>query len=224
MEKISTYIIDKNNQFLIANKPAGIAAVSTDNDQLSFTELLSAYLKHEVYPVHRIDQPVSGLMLFAMSKASFKQLSLQLKAYTIERKYLTLVNKAPEQTTGRLIHYLRKSKKSKKSFAFNKPLHHTKIAELDYQVLQKGDNYSLLSIQLKTGRNHQIRTQLSAIGSHIKGDVKYGAKRSNPDKSICLHSYTLGFKHPVTKAPIKYTLFPNEGIWAHFSDGMKKVQ
>ena len=199
MEKASKFILTKNNQFLIANKPNGLQSVKSEEQATSFQQILSAYSRHELYPVHRIDQPVSGAMLFANHKKGFQKLSKMMQDYSVDRYYLAFVKNKPSEEIGTLVHYLRKSVKDRKMFAFNKPLHHTKEAKLQYKIIASLDTYHLLLIKLETGRHHQIRTQFAAIKSPVKGDVKYGARRSNKDKSIDLHSWHLSFDHPITK-------------------------
>ena len=213
-KNISDYIVEKNNQYIVALKPAGLQSVNSEEQEQSLQSILSAYVKHEVYPVHRIDQPVYGLMLFAMSKKSFANLSAQMVSYTVDRKYIAIVDGKGLDKEGILTHYLRKSNKDARSFAFDKAQHHTKEAKLDFVVTQEMDNYTVLSVNLHTGRHHQIRAQFSAVGHPIKGDVKYGFKRSNPDKSIDLMSWKLSFDHPVTNQRISHEApMPQHGIW-----------
>ena len=225
--KVSELVLLKNNQFLIANKPCGTQSVKSSNQDNSLQQILSAYTKKEIFPVHRIDQPVSGAMLFALTDKAFRYLSEEIKSYSIQRYYLGFVRKDNSLADqGELTHYLRKSTKDKKAFAFNKELHHTKKAELQYKKIHTSDNYDLLLIKLKTGRHHQIRAQFAAESCPLKGDVKYGFKRSNKDRSIDLHSWCLSFKHPVTQDIVtQFSPTRDNGLWnsvAHLLEDLKE--
>jgi len=130
--------------------------------------------------------------------------------------------KAPEKSEGQLIHYLRKNEKANKTQVFEAPVKGGKKAILNYKVIGKSDNYTLLEIDLETGRHHQIRAQLAKIGSPIKGDVKYGARRSNKNRSIHLHAWKLSFQHPVTSETVDLVAdMPEDAIWNFFKSEMR---
>ena len=135
-----------------------------------------------------------------------------------------MVEKAPKEKSGALIHHLERNEKQNKTYAYNEARKNSKEARLKYRLLLSSDNYTLLEVELETGRHHQIRAQLSAIGCIIKGDLKYGAKRSNPDGSIYLHSRELEFEHPTTKETVKITApVPKDNLWQWFEESVKRM-
>ncbi|MNE41912.1 tRNA pseudouridine synthase C [compost metagenome] len=137
--------------------------------------------------------------------------------------YWAVVEKAPKEKSGSLLHHLERNEKQNKTYAYNEARKNSKEARLKYRQLISSDNYTLLEVELETGRHHQIRAQLSAMGCIIKGDLKYGAKRSNPDGSIYLHSRELEFEHPTSKENIKITApVPNDNLWLWFEKEMRK--
>ena len=220
--KISDWVIYKNNQLIAFNKPAGIPIQPDKTEAKSLLELGEIYAKSKVFVIHRIDRPASGVILFAKSKKGLTQLNAQFQARTIQKTYLVVVKNPPAEEKGRLIHYLRKNEKSNKTQVFDEPIKGGKEAILNYQIIGKSDNYSLLEIDLETGRHHQIRAQLAKIGSPIKGDVKYGARRSNKDRSIHLHAWKLGFQHPVTSEKVELVAdMPDDAIWNFFRMEMR---
>lgn len=215
--KISDWIIYKNNQFIAFNKPAGIPVQKDKTEDKSLLELAEIYSKSTIYLTHRIDRPASGIVLFAKTKNGLAHLNTQFQNRTIQKTYLAVVKNAPKKAQGQLIHYLKKNAKTNKSQAFDKPTKDGKKAILNYKTIGNSDNYTLLEINLETGRHHQIRAQLAKIGSPIKGDVKYGARRSNKDRSIHLHAWKLSFQHPVTLETVDLGVdLPEDVIWQYF--------
>lgn len=216
--KISDWVLYKNNQLLAFNKPAGIPIQPDKTEAKSLKELGEIYAKSNLFVIHRIDRPASGVILLAKSKKGLARMNAQFQDRTIQKTYLAVVKTPPEKTAGQLIHYLRKNGKTNKTQVFDEPVKGGKKAILNYKLISKSDNYSLLEIDLETGRHHQIRAQLAKIGSPIKGDVKYGARRSNKDRSIHLHAWKLSFKHPVTLEKVDLVAdLPDEVIWNYFS-------
>ncbi|MDF1694306.1 MAG: RNA pseudouridine synthase [Saprospiraceae bacterium] len=211
---ISDYILDHNNQYIIAAKPAGLPIVPDKTGDSNLKNILEAYSKHNLHIITRTDRPVSGLSLFAKSQNAAKDLSAQLKEGTISKSYLAIVEKAPSPDKGELVHYLSKGKNNK-SIVVDENHKNGKKAVLTYSTVAHLDNYTILKVELKTGRFHQIRCQLAHIGCPIKGDVKYGARRKNKDRSIYLHAYELSFDHPVTKERKEYSVHPNpnDTLW-----------
>ena len=193
---ISDWIIYKDNQILIFNKPPGILTQSDQKDNKSLLDLAEIYCKHKVFPLHRLDRPAGGLVIFAKNKKALNFLSLQLEQKAISKKYLAWVKPAPIEKEAELTHYLKRNGRLKKAFVEKELKPGYKKAILKYNTIFVAENYSLLEIDLITGRFHQIRAQLGEIGSPIKGDVKYGARRSNPDRSIDLFARSITFKHP----------------------------
>ena len=164
--------------------------------------------------VHRLDRPTSGIIIFARTTKALERLNKMLRERTISKTYWAVVKNIPPKEKDSLIHFLKKNPKNNKSTVFSKETDASKKAILHYSILKKLDNYSLLEIDLETGRHHQIRAQLAYIGSLIKGDLKYGASRSNKDGSIHLHARKISFTHPVSKENISILApIPNEVIW-----------
>ena len=216
-KELQDSIIYQDLSYLIANKPAGIAAQDDLADGDSFHKLLEKFTSKKLFVVHRLDRPTSGVILFAKKAKAASHFSKLMSERTSEKKYLAAVQKAPETEKGTLEHFLFHDTKLKKSFISSKNNKKAKPAKLQYQVLTKIDNYTLLEITLGSGRFHQIRAQLSAIGSPIKGDVKYGARRGNKDRSINLHAYELTFPTLYDNEVMKVNaMVPNEPVWQAF--------
>ena len=166
---------------------------------------------------HRLDRPTSGVVVFAKTSKALTRLNEMFRNGEIDKTYWAIVKKRPEKETGTLVHYLIKNEKTNKSTAYDKEKPNTKKAVLHYNLIATSDNYNLLEVKLETGRHHQIRSQLSKIGSPIKGDLKYGAERSNPDGSISLHARSISFIHPVSKEKIEVTApTPENNLWKSF--------
>jgi 23S rRNA pseudouridine1911/1915/1917 synthase len=191
-----------NHQFIVLNKPAGIGVQPDKTGAVSLQQQASAFCKSQLWVVHRVDLPVTGLVVYAKSANAARSLSEQFSQRKVLKTYLAVVAGTPPQDEGTLVHYLKKNGRNNITEAFNDPQPDAEQAELTYRVVGRGDRYSLLEIKPLTGRHHQIRVQLAAIGCPIKGDVKYGAKRSNPDRSIHLHAWKLAFEHPVSGEPV----------------------
>lgn len=210
--QLSDLIIFQTNQFIVANKPAGLPIQPDQSGDKSLFDLLSIYCKSEIFVVHRIDRPVSGAVVFAKNKKAAADLSLQFQKKEVEKKYLAVVKDCPAEKEGELLHYMRKQGTTEK--IYKEAGKNTDEARLSYKHLAETDNYHLLEVTPHTGRFHQIRAQLGAIGSSIKGDVKYGSKRSNEDRSIHLHSWKLSFHHPVTREWMSFEAnLPQETLW-----------
>lgn len=165
--------------------------------------------------VHRIDRPTSGLVIYAKTSKALSRLTQMVKNREIKKTYWALVAKEMIPTSQRLVHYLKKNEKNNKAIVFPKPTEGAKESILTYHLIKTLDNYQLLEIDLETGRHHQIRAQLSKIGIPIKGDLKYGAPRSNPDGGISLHARKLEFIHPVTKENVEIIapVPQNDSVW-----------
>lgn len=165
--------------------------------------------------VHRLDRPTSGVVVFAKTSKALARMNSIFEKRDVEKTYWAIVKGFPQEKEGKLEHYLKKNQKKNKSEYFFKPVEGSKRAALFYKVVKKLEQYSVLEISLETGRHHQIRVQLSAIGCPIKGDLKYGFPRSNKDESICLHAKRVIFEHPVSKdkLTIEAPLPTGENIW-----------
>jgi 23S rRNA pseudouridine1911/1915/1917 synthase len=195
---ISDFVIYKNNQLLAFNKPAGLAVQADKTEDLALLNLAEIYTKSKVLVTHRIDRPASGVILFAKTKGALVHINAQFQERSIKKTYLAVVGTLPGAEKGQLVHFLNKNGKTNKSYVVEETRAGAKKAILEYELLESIDNYHLLKIELFTGRHHQIRAQLAAAGAPIKGDVKYGARRSNPDRAIHLHAWQLHFDHPVS--------------------------
>lgn len=211
-------VLYEDNHVIGINKRVGDIVQGDKTGDIPLSEHLKAYLKKkynkpgEAYlgVVHRLDRPTTGVVLFAKTSKALSRLNAMFadKAQ-VQKTYWALVDAMPPATEGTLTHWLVRNEKQNKSVAYNKEVQQSKKAVLHYKLLKSFDHYHLLEIDLITGRHHQIRAQLAAIGLHIKGDLKYGAKRSNPDGGICLHAYKLTFEHPVKKEVITIEAAPN---------------
>lgn len=208
---------------IIVNKAVGeiVQADKTCDEPLS--ETIKRFLKEKYAKpgnvfcgvVHRLDRPVSGVVVFAKtSKGLARMNALFAQHENIGKRYWAIVCGAPEREADTLRHHLVRVEKMNKSFAYPQPKPNSKEAVLDYRVLARGDRYSLLEVNLRTGRHHQIRCQLAAIGCPIKGDLKYGAPRSNPDGGISLHARSISFEHPISHIPVSVEApYPDEKLW-----------
>ncbi len=221
--KIAKLILHKDNQVIALNKPVGVLVQSGERkakeQDKSLHQLAEIYCKHPVGLVHRLDRPASGVCIFAKNKKSLAYLNQQMQERTIEKKYWAVVPKGEIEVEGTLIHYLKRNGKTKKAELSNEEAPGFKKAELNYKTIGEIDNYRLLEIELITGRFHQIRAQLAAIGFPIKGDVKYGARRGNKDRSIHLHSRSISFQHPTNQQKIHIEAeLPKDSIWEAFGN------
>ncbi len=216
---IGSLIIYKNNQLIAFNKPATLTVQSDKTGDKALIDLAEIYTKSRLSLIHRLDRPASGIVLFSKTKKATQTLNAQFQDRKIQKKYLAVVKNKPAEVSGSIVHYLRKNQKDNRTTAFEKEVAHSKKAELNYKLIGSIENYHLLEIDLITGRHHQIRSQLSAIGCPIKGDVKYGFKRGNKDRSINLHAWKLAFNHPVTKERVELIAdLPDDSVWNAFGE------
>ncbi len=226
-----TDILFEDNHLIIVNKKPGEIVQGDKTGDEPLSEKIKHFLKKKynkpgnvfVGVVHRIDRPVSGAVIFAKTSKGLARMNQVVKERDIKKLYWALVEDQPDQTAGQLVHFLRKNQKKNKSFPVDQNAKGALRAELEYRFVAASNNYSLLEVELLTGRHHQIRAQLSAIGSPIKGDVKYGFKRLNQDGGmIHLHARYLEFVHPVKKETVKITApTPDEKLWNVFADLMQ---
>lgn len=209
---------------VIYNKAPGMPVQADKTGDPSLLELAEKYAKRTLHLVHRMDRPVSGAILLAKTKAVMTALTEQFRNRDIDKEYLAIVQVPPPETEGTLVHYLRKNEAKNISVAFKEEQPNTERAELHYRLLGSSDRYHLLHIQLLTGRHHQIRAQLAAIGSPVRGDVKYGFKRANKDRSIGLHSWKLSFEHPHSGELFSVTApLPEEVVWQAFKPVLEEM-
>ena len=219
----SEQIVFEDNHIIVINKKAGQLVQGDKTGDESLLELIKDFIKiREAKPgnvflglVHRIDRPTSGLVIYAKTSKALSRLTQMVKNREIKKTYWALVAKEMIPSSQKLVHYLKKNEKNNKAIVFPKVTEGAKEAILTYTIIKVLDNYQLLEIDLETGRHHQIRAQLSKIGIPIKGDLKYGAPRSNSDGGISLHARKLNFIHPVTKEEIEIVapIPQNDPIW-----------
>jgi 23S rRNA pseudouridine1911/1915/1917 synthase len=214
---IQRHILFEDSYFIALNKPALIPTQPDVTGNYSLQNIVEQYLNQPVYVVHRLDRVASGILVFAKNEEAAKRLSKLFQLRGVVKKYLTIVENKPPHDAGTLIHFLSKNPKTNTSKAYVHETKNAKLAELLYQLRGVSDRYYLLEIDLKTGRHHQIRAQLSAIGCPIKGDVKYGARRSNDNRAIHLHAWQLLFKHPFNQKDINIIATPpTDVLWDYF--------
>lgn len=203
-------VVYEDNHIIIVNKTASEIVQGDKTGDTPLSETVKQYLKEKyqkpgnvfVGVTHRLDRPVSGLVLFAKTSKALSRLNEMFKRGEVQKTYWAVVKNRPPQEEGTLSHWLLRNEKQNKSYAYDKEKTGSKHALLDYRLIAASDNYYLLEVNLKTGRHHQIRCQLSKMGCPIKGDLKYGFARSNTDGSICLHARRIAFVHPVSKENI----------------------
>lgn len=221
-------IIYEDNHIIAVNKSSSEIVQGDKTGDEPLSESVKRYIKEkynkpgEVFlgVTHRLDRPVSGVVLFARTSKALARLNEMFKTQQIKKIYWAIVKQVPESTENTLVHYLVRNEKQNKSYAYDKEVPNSKKAILKYRLLGHSDKYHLLEVQLETGRHHQIRCQLAKIGSAIKGDLKYGFPRSNPNGGISLHARYVEFIHPVSKELIKITApVPKEDkIWEVFEN------
>lgn len=220
--KQNLQVLFEDNHIIIVNKRSGDITQGDKTGDKPLSDVVKEYIKEKYNKagnvflgvVHRLDRPTSGVIIFARTSKALERLNKMLRDKEIHKTYWAVVKNHPKKEKATLINYLKKNPKNNKSSVFQKEIDGSKKAILHYTILKKLDNYSLLEIDLETGRHHQIRAQLSNIGFPIKGDLKYGFNRSNKDGSIHLHARKIEFIHPVAKEKITVTApTPNEVIW-----------
>ncbi|CAM1367852.1 Ribosomal large subunit pseudouridine synthase D [Tenacibaculum sediminilitoris] len=220
--KENLQVLHEDNHIIIVNKRAGDIVQGDKTGDKPLSDVVKEYIKDKynkpgnvfLGTVHRLDRPTTGIVIYARTSKALERLNKMLRDKTIKKTYWAIVQQQPKKATDTLINYLKKNPKNNKSAAFTKEVDGSKKAILHYKTLKNLDNYSLLEIDLETGRHHQIRVQLSNIGAIIKGDLKYGAKRSNKDGGIHLHARKIEFTHPVSKELIKITApTPSDPVW-----------
>jgi 23S rRNA pseudouridine1911/1915/1917 synthase len=220
--KANLQVLFEDNHLLVVNKRIGDIVQGDKTGDKPLSEVAKEYLAEKYNKpgkvflgvVHRLDRPTSGIVIFAKTSKSLERLNKMLREKTIEKLYWALVEGHRENNKETLIHYLKKNPKNNKSSAFSKESSDTKKAVLHAAELLRLDRYSLLEINLETGRHHQIRCQLSVTGNPIKGDLKYGSKRSNKNGGIHLHAAKIKFIHPVKKEELTlYAPLPEDELW-----------
>lgn len=219
-------ILYEDNHIIAVNKSSSDIVQGDKTGDETLSDRVKAYVKKKYNKpgdvflgvVHRLDRPVSGVVLFARTSKALSRLNKMFQEKTIKKTYWALVAELPTEDTGRLRHYILKNSEKNKSYAFPKPRNGAKEAILNYRLVSGLKNYYMLEVDLETGRHHQIRCQLAKIGCPIRGDLKYGFPRSNKDGSISLHARKIEFEHPVKKEPITIIASTpeTENLWKEF--------
>ena len=226
MSDIADRVLYEDNHLIVINKLPGELVQGDDTGDRTLADEVKAYLKEKYNKPgnvflgipHRLDRPTSGIVVYCKTDKALSRMTALFRTSDVRKTYWAIVDKAPEKKEGELIHYITRNAATNKSIASSKERNGAKIAKLSYRLLASSDNYHLLEIDLHTGRHHQIRAQLAALGIHIKGDLKYGAARSNPDGGICLHAREVSFIHPIKKEKVKITAEPpRSALWDYFA-------
>ncbi|MDC1221059.1 RluA family pseudouridine synthase [Salibacteraceae bacterium] len=226
---VADRIIFEDNHLLVVNKLAGELVQGDKTEDVTLADLCKEYLKKKydkpgnVYLgiPHRLDRPVSGLVIYTKTSKALSRMSEIFRSKRIEKRYWAIVEKRPTEPIGTLQHSLLKTEKQNKSYVVPDDRKGAKMAVLHYEQIQSSDKYFLIEVKLDTGRHHQIRVQLSHMGCIIKGDLKYGAKRSNADGSIHLHGRSSSFLHPVTKEKLSLVApCPSDSLWQYFEQNV----
>jgi len=218
-------ILFEDNHIIAVNKKSGQIVQGDKTGDVPLSEIVKQYIKVKynkpgdvfIGVPHRLDRPVSGVVLFARTSKSLTRLNEIFKSKDAKKTYYAICSEQPPKESDRLINYILRNTKQNKSYISDQQTENTKQAILDYKLVAKSEKYSLLEINLLTGRHHQIRCQLANIGCPIRGDLKYGYKRSNENGGINLHAAEIEFIHPVRKEKIVIKApFPDEKIWKIF--------
>jgi 23S rRNA pseudouridine1911/1915/1917 synthase len=221
-DKNNLQVLHEDNHLIVINKRVGDIVQGDKTGDKPLSDVVKEYIKEkynkpgEVFlgVIHRLDRPTTGIVIFARTSKALTRMNALFSNRETQKTYWAIVKNKPENSEDKLVHYLKRNEKNNTSKAHSKEVPESKIASLDYKLISSLNNYHALEINLHTGRHHQIRAQLSAIGSPIKGDLKYGFDRSNPDGGIHLHARKLVFTHPINKESIEIIApIPNDSIW-----------
>jgi len=221
-DKTNLQILHEDNHLIVVNKRVGDIVQGDKTGDKPLSEVVKEYIKDKYHKpgevflgvVHRLDRPTSGIVVFARTSKALTRMNELFSNRETQKTYWAVVKNKPEKVQDTLVHFLKRNEKNNTSKAHVKEVPDSKMARLDYKIIQELNSYFALEIELHTGRHHQIRAQLAAIGCPIKGDLKYGFDRSNPDGGIHLHARKLVFIHPVTKENLQIIApTPNDVIW-----------
>ena len=218
-------VVYEDNHIIVVNKTASEIVQGDKTGDTPLSETVKEYIKTKYNKpgnvflgvTHRLDRPVSGLVVFAKTSKALSRLNDMFRLGEVKKTYWAIVKERPKELEGELTNWLVRNEKQNKSYAYLKEVPNSKKAILRYKLIGHSENYHLLEVDLQTGRHHQIRCQLAKMGCPIKGDLKYGSPRSNPDGSICLHARKIQFIHPVSKEEISLTApLPPGNLWKGF--------
>ncbi|MBP5611796.1 MAG: RluA family pseudouridine synthase [Bacteroidales bacterium] len=225
-------LLYEDNHLIIVNKAVGEIVQYDPTGDTPLEEQVRAYIKEKYHKpgqvflgvVHRIDRPVSGAVLFARTGKALSRLNRMLQERQIEKTYWAIVKDLPPAAQGTLTHYIVRDTRNNRSHCYDTPRGEAREAVLHYRLIASSDRYHLLEIQIETGRHHQIRCQLAHIGCPIKGDLKYGYPRSNPDGGISLHARRIALTHPVSGERLSVEADPpDDALWHFFTDAVKNA-
>lgn len=218
-------VVYEDNHIIVVNKTVSEIVQGDKTGDIPLSDIVKLYLKEKYQKpgnvflgvTHRLDRPVSGLVVFAKTGKALARLNEMFRTGEVKKTYWAVVKNIPKEPEGELVHFLVRNEKQNKSYAYEKEVPNSKKAVLHYRLISHSKTYNLLEVDLKTGRHHQIRCQLAKMGCPIKGDLKYGAQRSNPDGGICLHARKISFVHPVSKRLIELEApLPDGSLWKEF--------
>lgn len=218
-------VLYEDNHIIVINKRAGEIVQGDKTGDESLCDTAKQYLKEKyakpgnvfIGLPHRLDRPVSGIVVLAKTSKALERLNRMFSEGSVKKIYWAITKQKPQKPEAELDSWILRNEKMNKSFSYPKEVKGSKHALLHYRLIESSQNYNLIEVELKTGRHHQIRCQLSSIGCPIKGDLKYGAQRSNPDGSISLHARYIEFIHPVSKEQVQITApVPNDRLWQSF--------
>lgn len=225
-------VLYEDNHIIIVCKQSSEIVQGDKTGDTPLSETVAAYLKEKyakpgnvfVGVTHRLDRPVSGTVVLAKTSKALARMNEMFRVGSVDKRYLAIVKNRPANPEGELVNWLVRNEKQNRSYAYDHEAPGSKKAILRYRLVASSVNYHLIEVELMTGRHHQIRCQLAKMGCPIKGDLKYGAERSNPDGSISLHAYHVTFEHPVShvmidvKAPL-----PQDSLWQSFNEIVEKL-
>ena len=224
-------VVYEDNHVIIVHKESGEIVQGDKTGDKPLSETVKDYIRDKFHKpgnvflgvVHRLDRPVAGLVVFARTSKALSRLNEMFRNGVVHKTYWAITKNAPAEPEGTLVNWIVRNEKQNKSYVYDKEVPNAKRAELKYRVIAHTENYHLIEVNLLTGRHHQIRCQLAHMGGVIKGDLKYGAPRSNPDGSISLLSHEVTFIHPVSKMEIKAeSLIPDDRLWRDIAEAVAK--
>lgn len=224
-------VVYEDNHVIIVHKESGEIVQGDKTGDKPLSETVKDYIRDKFHKpgnvflgvVHRLDRPVAGLVVFARTSKALSRLNEMFRNGVVHKTYWAITKNAPAEPEGTLVNWIVRNEKQNKSYVYDKEVPNAKRAELKYRVIAHTENYHLIEVNLLTGRHHQIRCQLAHMGCVIKGDLKYGAPRSNPDGSISLLSHEVTFIHPVSKVEIKAeSLIPDDRLWRDIAEAVTK--
>ena len=224
-------VVYEDNHVIIVHKESGEIVQGDKTGDKPLSETVKDYIRDKYHKpgnvflgvVHRLDRPVAGLVVFARTSKALSRLNEMFRKGEVHKTYWAITKNAPAEPEGTLVNWIVRNEKQNKSYVYDKEVSNAKRAELKYRVIAHTENYHLIEVNLLTGRHHQIRCQLAHMGCVIKGDLKYGAPRSNPDGSISLLSHEVTFIHPVSKMEIKAeSVIPDDRLWRDIAEAVTK--